>query len=76
MSLSIKETGGASGPERSAAVPGIVTLARWRVRQTWRLLLITSVVAALIVICPVALSVMIRVVSRPSIGQTLRLNAD
>jgi len=31
---------------------------------------------ALVVICVVALAIMVRVVSRPSIGQTLRLNAD
>src|SRR5579863_10387586 len=42
---------------RGARLPGIVTLARWRVRQTWRLLLITGVgiVAAVMLVCAVPL---------------------
>ena len=38
-------------------MPGVVTLARWRVRQTWRLLLITGlgIVAAVMLVCAVPL---------------------
>lgn len=70
MSLSTKKAGGASGPEqepvlaerdrrktRRAGSPGVVTLARWRVRQTWRLLFITGagIVAAVMLVCAVPL---------------------
>lgn len=70
MSLSTKETGDASKPRqprpvsasnkrktRGAALPGVVTLARWRVRQTWRLLLITGLgmIAAVMLVCAVPL---------------------
>ena len=73
MSLSTKETGGASNPQRPPAIPrrnmrdthksrraklpGIVTLARWRARQAWRLLLITGlgIVAAVMLVCAVPL---------------------
>jgi putative ABC transport system permease protein len=70
MSLSTKETGGASDSRRAppvparrrrktpgATLPGVVTLARWRVRQTWRLLLVTGlgIVAAVMLVCAVPL---------------------
>lgn len=70
MSLSTKETGDASKPRQSPPVsasdrrktrggrlPGVVTLARWRVRQTWRLLVITGlgIVAAVMLVCAVPL---------------------
>src|SRR5579863_6971617 len=70
MSLSTKEAGDASKPgppspvsasnrrkRRGTRLPGMVTLARWRVRQTWRLLLITGVgiVAAVMLVCAVPL---------------------
>ncbi len=70
MSLSTKETGDASRPRqappvsassrrkpRGARLPGVVTLARWRVRQTWRLLLITclGMIAAVMLVCAVPL---------------------
>src|SRR5579863_4304131 len=70
MSLSTKEAGDASKPgppspvsasnrrkRRGARLPGMVTLARWRVRQTWRLLLITGLgmIAAVMLVCAVPL---------------------
>ena len=70
MSLSTKETGDASNPgqaplmrphdrrkSRGTTLPGVVILARWRVRQTWRLLLITGlgIVAAVMLVCAVPL---------------------
>src|SRR5579859_2915703 len=70
MSLSTKETGDASKPgqappvsasnkrkTRGATLPGMVMLARWRVRQTWRLLLITGLgmIAAVMLVCAVPL---------------------
>jgi hypothetical protein len=70
MSLSTKETGDASKPGQASPVsasnrrktrggrlPGVVTLARWRVRQTWRLLLITGLgmIAAVMLVCAVPL---------------------
>src|ERR1051326_5330459 len=70
MSLSTKETGDASKSgqappvsasnrrkTRGARLPGVVTLARWRVRQTWRLLLITGLgmIAAVMLVCAVPL---------------------
>ena len=70
MSLSTKEAGGASDPKQAPAMrsrarrksrgttlSGVVTLARWRVRQTWRLLLITGlgIVAAVMLVCAVPL---------------------
>src|SRR5437764_15166796 len=70
MPLSTRETGDAdkveittldgSRPTRQSAwvaLPGIVTLAGWRVRQTWRLLLITGIgiLAAVMLLCAVPL---------------------
>src|SRR2546421_4004866 len=70
MPLSTRETGDAdkveittldgSRPARQSAgvaLPGIVTLAGWRVRQTWRLLLITGIgiLAAVMLVCAVPL---------------------
>src|SRR5690348_13666339 len=70
MSLSTKETGDASKSgqappvsasnrrkTRGARLPGVVTLARWRVRQTWRLLLFTGlgIIAAVMLVCAVPL---------------------
>ncbi len=70
MSLSTKEAGGAHDPKqapvtpergrgktRGKRLPGVVTLARWRVRQTWRLLLITGlgIMAAVMLVCAVPL---------------------
>ena len=66
MPLSTRETGDAdkveittldgSRPARQSAgvaLPGIVTLAGWRVHQTWRLLLITGIgiLAAVMLVC-------------------------
>ena len=70
MPLSTRETGDAdkveittldgSRPARQSAgvaLPGIVTLAGWRVHQTWRLLLITGIgiLAAVMLVCTVPL---------------------
>ena len=73
MSLSTREAGGAHDPKqtpviakgdtratrggRGGKLPGIVTLARWRVRQTWRLLVITGLGmgAAVMLVCAVPL---------------------
>ncbi len=70
MSLSTKETGGSTNSRqapptpardgrktRGTTLPGMVTLASWRVRQTWRLLLVTGlgIVAAVMLVCAVPL---------------------